>query len=363
MKRAAEQGMKPAGNRRSKIRESRFPVSTFWIILTALLLMAGVHQGILIGMDRAGWLPIVQVHIIIFFWLGVSLALTAFVQTRMKQVYDKPLREISAATKKVAKGDFSVRVTPQHPAEKADYLDLMVEDLNTMIAELGSIETLKTDFISNVSHEMKTPLSVIRNSAELLTAETVTEERRRECAETIVEAAARMSDMITNILRLNRLEHQSILPEAKEYDLCRQLCDCLIQFEDRWEGKGVEMEVDLEDQRIIRADADLLELVWNNLLSNAVKFTEPGGAVSVRQRTEGDRVKVSVSDTGCGMSAAVRERIFEKFYQGDTSHATEGNGLGLALVARILLLMKGTVEVSSEAGKGSCFTVTLPVEG
>ena len=343
-----------------KLRETLFPRSVFWIVLGSLLVMAGVHQGILIGMNAAGWPPILQVHIVILFWVAVAAGLTLFVRSRMKQVYDTPLRQISAATKRVAKGDFSVQITPQHPPEKADYLDIMVEEINTMIRELGSIETLKTDFISNVSHEMKTPLSVIKNYAELLQAEAVTEERRLECASVIVEAAGKMSDMITNILRLNRLEHQNILPEAKEYDLCRQLCDCIIQFEDRWESKEIDLDVDVEDSRVIRADEDLMELVWNNLLSNAIKFTEPGGSITVQQRRAGKQVVVSVSDTGCGMSENTRERIFDKFYQGDTSHATEGNGLGLALVARILTLMGGEITVASEEGKGSTFTVTLP---
>ena len=346
-----------------KLRESRFPLSIYWIILATLLVMAGVHQGILIGMDAAQWPAIIQVHIIVAFWLLVAFGLTWFVRARMKQVYDTPLQEISAATKRVAKGDFSVRITPVHQPDspKADYLDFMVQDLNTMIAELGSIETLKTDFISNVSHEMKTPLAVIKNYAELMQAPTVPEARRQECASAISDAAGKMADMITNILRLNRLEHQNILPEAKEYDLCRQLCDCVIQFEGRWERKNIELDVDLEDRRLIRADEDLMALVWNNLLSNAVKFTEPGGSITVRERTEGDTVLISVSDTGCGMSEKTRKRIFDKFYQGDTSHATEGNGLGLALVGRVLTLSGGEITVESEPGKGSCFTVKLPV--
>lgn len=346
-----------------KLRESRFPLSTFWIVLATLLVMAGVHQGLLIGMAAADWPAIVQVHIILAFWLLVAFGLTWFVRARMKQVYDTPLQEISAATKRVAKGDFSVRITPVHEPDspKADYLDFMVEDLNTMIAELGSIETLKTDFISNVSHEMKTPLAVIKNYAELMQASSVPDERRQECASAISDAAGKMADMITNILRLNRLEHQRILPEAKEYDLCRQLCDCVIQFEDRWERKSIELDVDLEDRRLIRADEDLMALVWNNLLSNAVKFTEPGGSITVRERMEEKTVLVSVADTGCGMGEETRKRIFDKFYQGDTSHATEGNGLGLALVGRILTLSGEEITVESEPGKGSCFTVKIPI--
>ena len=341
-------------------RESRFPMSLFWIILGVMLLTAGLHAGMLVGMEKAGWPEIVVVHIIVLYWLLAAVGLTLFIRWRMKQVYDRPLKKISEAARQVAKGDFTVRVEPFHTPDRWDYLDRMTMDLNAMIQELGSIETLKTDFVSNVSHEMKTPLSIIKNYAELMRAENLSEQHRMEYAEAIESAAGRMSDLITNILRLNRLEHQTILPEVKEYDLCRQLVDCILQFEDRWEEKQIDLDVDVEDQAMIRADESLLELVWNNLLSNAVKFTPESGTITVQQRSEGDAITVSVSDTGCGMDEETRKHIFDRFYQGDTSHATEGNGLGLALVARVLTLMNGEITVESAPGQGSVFTVRLP---
>ena len=341
-------------------KESRFPMSLFWIILGVMLLTAGIHAGMLIGMEQAGWPELIVVHIIVLYWLLIALGLTLFIRWRMKQVYDKPLKKISEAAGQVAKGDFTVRVEPFHTPDRWDYLDRMTMDLNAMIQELGSIETLKTDFVSNVSHEMKTPLSIIKNYAELMQAEDLSEEHRIEYAAAIESAAGRMSDLITNILRLNRLEHQTILPEVKEYDLCRQLVDCILRFEDRWEEKQIDLDVDVEDQAMIRADESLLELVWNNLLSNAVKFTPEGGTITVRQRSDGDALLVSVADTGCGMDEETRKHIFDRFYQGDTSHATEGNGLGLALVARVLTLMNGEITVESTPGHGSTFTVRLP---
>ena len=250
-----------------------------------------------------------------------------------------------------------------HTADRLDYLDVMILDFNKMVEELGSVETLKTDFVSNVSHEMKTPIAVIKNYAELLRTGNGTAEERQEYARNIEEAAGRLSDLISNILRLNKLENQRIDPEMETCDLCAQLEECILQYEELWDEKDLELEIEMEDRAFVQADRSLLELVWNNLLSNAGKFTEPGGTVTVRQRTAKGYVEVSVADTGCGMAPESLRHIFDKFYQGDTSHSREGNGLGLALVRRILILMNGEIQVESKEGEGSVFTVRLPRTG
>lgn len=148
------------------------------------------------------------------------------------------------------------------------------------------------------------------------------------------------------------------MPEA--FDVCAQLCECAVQFEDVWEKKNLDFEADLEDSAEVYADPGLLEVAWTNLLSNAVKFTPEGGSVTLRQRAESGRVLVSAQDTGCGMTSETMQNIYDKFYQGDSSHATHGNGLGLALVKRILELSDGIITVESTLGKGSVFTVALP---
>ena len=342
-----------------KKKNSRFPLSTFWIVLAVLLGTAGISMGIIIGMDRAGWLPIVQTHIMVLYWISVSVLLTWLIRSRMKAVYDAPMQAISDATKKVAQGDFTVRIDTLHEEKKEDYLDLMIHDLNTMIAELGSIETLKTDFVSNVSHEIKTPISVIQNYAQLLKSDTLTEQERKDYSETIYGAANRLNMLITNILRLNRLENQQLSPAAVPFDLSAQLTECLLGFEAVWEEKQIGIEPDIEDGVVITADRELLSIVWNNLLSNAFKFTEPGGTVGVMLKNEGEYALAAVRDTGCGISPEATRHIFDKFYQDDTSHATQGNGLGLALVKRILDMTGGEITVESKPGEGSAFTVRL----
>ena len=345
------------------INDSRFPPSLFAVYLGALLLMSGIHTGLLVFMDRVGWNGVIQSVVPILYWSMIAVGLTLFARREIRRTYEKPMHMLAEAAGRVADGDFSVYISPFHTSDKLDYLDLMIMDFNRMVEELGSIETLKTDFASNVSHEMKTPIAIIKNYAELLQAEHIGEEQRKEYAKSVENAAARLSDLIGNILKLNKLENQRIMPDIKVYDVCRQLCECILQFEEAWDENEIELETEMEDAAMIRADASLVELVWNNLLSNAIKFTQPGGQVIVRQTSDEKQIRISVSDTGCGMSRESIEHIFDKFYQGDTSHAKEGNGLGLALVQRVLELMDGDIQVISEEGKGSVFTVVLPAAG
>ena len=342
------------------VRVSRFPLPLFVVILVGLMLASGIHEGLILLVYYLSLSDLVLVHVILVYWALVSVSMTLLIRYLTKTTYEKPVQQLAEATRKVAEGDFSVYVPPIHTADKLDYLDVMILDFNKMVAELGSIETLKTDFFSNVSHEIKTPLAVIHNAAQLLKNENLPAERRAEYVDTIEKYSGRLAELIANILKLNKLEKQTIQPKPEPYDLCAQLAECALLFERRWEEKDLEFEAELEDQFTIEADKSLLELVWNNLLSNAIKFTDPGGTVTLRQTSAADGVEVSVTDTGCGMDEETLKHIFDKFYQGDTSHATEGNGLGLALVLRIVRMLGGSIAVSSTPGEGSTFTVRLP---
>lgn len=346
---------------RNQVRQSRFPVFLFAVIFGTLLLMSGIHEGLLVGMEKAGAGTLLQVGIPMVYWSLVAGGITLYTRRQMKKVYETPMQMLARATSKVAHGDFSVFVPTINTPDKYDYLDVMIMDFNTMVEELGSMETLKTDFFSNVSHEFKTPLAVIYNNAQLLEKEEYLEEKQKESVQSILKATKRLSDLIMNMLKLNKLEKQTIQPMPESYDLCRQLCQCALQFEDKWENKKIDFEADIEERVMILADPGLMELVWTNLLSNAIKFTPEGGTVTLEEFSDEESVTVIVKDTGCGMDETTRNHIFDKFYQGDTSHSTEGNGLGLALVRRVLQLSEGEISVESTVGKGSSFTVKLPL--
>ena len=351
--------MKEREEQRGKVKQSLFPVSLFGIYIGVLFLMSGIHTGLIVFMNSAGWNKAVMTVVPMCYWGMVAMGLTLFTRWKVKRTYEEPLYKMAEATRKVANGDFSVYVPTFHTMEKRDYLDVMIIDFNKMVEELGSIETLKTDFFSNVSHEIKTPLAIIQNNAELLCMEKKPE-KQKEYAEVIFQTTKRLSELISNILKLNKLEKQAITPVAEEYDLCGQLAECAVNYEPVWEKKDIGFDADMEDSVKITADAALMELVWNNLFSNAVKFTEPGGTIKLTEQSDDSEIRVSVEDNGCGMTEETRKHIFDKFYQGDTSHAMAGNGLGLALSLRVLQLNDYKIEVESEPGRGSKFTVIIP---
>lgn len=289
----------------------------------------------------------------------LSLLITFVDFIRRKYTIGLPVRRILEATHQITKGDFSVRIEPFHTGKYKNEFDQIIEDFNRMADELSGIETLRTDFIGNVSHELKTPLAVIHNYATMLQETQLLQEKRIEYAKILTGASKRLSDLITNILKLNKLENQRIYPETKRFNLSDQLCECLIGYEDIWEKKELEIDTDIDEDVFIEAAPELLVLVWNNLFSNAIKFTHTGGKVFVSLKTKGNTAIVKITDTGCGISKEIGNHIFEKFYQGDTSHSSEGNGLGLALVKRVVDIMGSEVYVESEVGKGSTFTVKI----
>lgn len=271
----------------------------------------------------------------------------------------RPVKRIIEGIDRIVAGDFDTRIEYMRGEDGSNEFNTIIKGLNEMAEELSGVETLRTDFIANVSHELKTPLTVIQNYGTMLQSGDISREQTAEYAKAITMQTKKLSSLMTNILKLNRLENQQIYPEKKKYNLTEQLCQCLLMFENNWEQKELEIETNFEDDVIVFQDEELLSLVWNNLISNAIKFSEQGGRVSVELTKNGADIWVSVIDTGCGISADIGNHIFEKFYQGDTSHATEGNGLGLALVKRVIDIVGGDITVQSVPGQGSRFTVCL----
>ena len=345
-------------------RVKRKPITwkEFAITYGVMLLLVGIQTGIIILPIFRRYNSFVQVAAVMLYWVIVALFFLYITNKQIKDRYDKPMHRLSDAAKRVAEGDFSVYVEPMHTPDRYDYLDVMFTDFNVMVQELGSIETLKNDFVANVSHEIKTPLAIIKSYTTMLKSDDLPEDTRHEYMDAIIRATDNLSALITNILRLNKLENQEIDAAAEPYDLCRQLCDCVLSFETLLSEKQIELNVDIEDRAMISADESTIEIVWNNLLSNALKFTPPGGSISLTQTSGVSSVTVSIADTGCGMDAETAKHIFDKFYQGDTSHSGEGNGLGLALAYRIVEKLGGSLAVESKPGAGSAFTIMIPVE-
>lgn len=277
---------------------------------------------------------------------------------RRKIMVDRPVAKILSATEKIACGDFSARVLIEHTYDRYDEFDLIAEDLNSMAEALSKSEMLKSSFISNVSHELKTPLAVIESYSKKLSDKDLDEESRIKYVETIRSATSKLSKLVTNILLLNKLENQHLRPEIKRVDLCGVLSDSVLYFESLIEERGLILECDI-DTLYINSSPDYLEIVFNNLISNAIKFTEPGGKVTVKLCSIVGGAAVEILDTGCGMPEEVGKHIFDKFYQGDTSHSSEGNGLGLAMVKKVIDILGGEIKVKSEFGVGSSFTIVL----
>lgn len=291
--------------------------------------------------------------------LFLSLVFTTIDALRQEFTFVRPCKKIIESANEIMQGNFDVKIPPAKDFQLDSELNKIINCINTMAEELSHTETLRTDFISNVSHELKTPLSVMQNYGRLLQQKNLSEEKRIEYSQLIIDTSNRLASLISNILKLNKLENQQIALVNKEFNISEQLCECLLGFEEIWEKKNIEIETDIADNVIVRSDPEILSIVWNNLFSNALKFTPDGGKVSLFLREDKEKITVTISDTGCGISSEVGKHIFDKFYQGDTSHATNGNGLGLALVKRIIDLTDSDIHVDSQVGKGTSFTVIL----
>lgn len=342
----------------SRINAKSITFGNYVVIFLIMLFFCGSYAGIYFLQYQDGSLIYVILSMFTYI-IVISITVCVLFAFFRKKILMRPVYRLCEAAQEVAKGDFSIRISPMRKDGKKDEFEVLFEDFNTMASELESTEILKNDFVSNVSHELKTPLAVIQNYASILQSDELTDEERKEYSNRIGAAANRLSVLVTNILQVNRLENQKISPVLHPFNLSEALSRCILNYDTLLDEKEIELETQLDQNLVVDGDENLLDMVWNNLISNAIKFTPEKGKIEIEAKKEGNAVLVSVSDNGCGINAESLHHIFDKFYQADTSHATEGNGLGLALVKRILDLLGGDISVISVPAKGSVFTVKL----
>ena len=295
--------------------------------------------------------PYVTINLLLISVIYASLSMSWH-----RRAVERPFAKIDEALSRIKKGEIAATLNTKEYSDR--YSDI-VTNINSVSDELSSIGKLKVSFLSNVSHELKTPISIISNYAELLQDDNLTDKCRIEYAEAISASAKTMTDFINGILKLNQLENQHIPNETKQYNLSEQLCECLLSFEEIWEEREIEIFTEIEDEVYVKSDMQLMNIVWSNLLSNAFKFTPDGGAISVKVTEEDDFAVVEISDTGCGIPEHLHASIFDKFFQADSSRATGGHGLGLALVKRVITITDSKIDVSSREGLGTTFTVRI----
>lgn len=282
--------------------------------------------------------------------LFVGIALMIVVIARII----KPLRSITNATKKVASGDFTVKVD----TKRKDEIGRLANNFNLMVDELNSIEYLRKDFISNISHELKTPLASIQGFAKLLEDENISHEEKKEYINIILEETSRLSNLSSNMIKLSKFENQEIITNKKTYKLDEQLRKAIILMEEKINEKNIKINLKSESISIVQ-DEELIMEIWLNLLNNAIKYTEKNGKIDITVEKDLEHIIVTVKDTGIGISKEQQGKIFDKFYQIDTSHSSDGSGLGLPIVKRIIDLIDGKIEVESEINKGTAFKVFL----
>ena len=290
--------------------------------------------------------------------LGVCLLVGVLVTSQLSRYFFNPIKKLRSAMDKVADGDFQVRLEEE---SKSKEIMEIYTGFNLMAHELSTTEILQTDFVSNVSHEFKTPISAIEGYSTLLQGGDNLDEEQQIYVDKILLNTRRLSSLVGSILLLSKLENQQIPTHQVEYRLDEQIRQSVVALETAWEEKEIELDVELERISYL-GNEPMMRHVWDNLIANAIKFSPRGGVVKLRLMRKEHGLIFAVEDQGAGLSREAQKHLFDKFYQGDTPHKHEGNGLGLALVKRILMIEKGKINAENLPEGGCRFTVTLPAE-
>lgn len=342
------------------LRRERLGMTFFFssVVLMVIFFTTLVMGSVFILLARLGLLLSVQgtgIFLPLLALIFISNAVGMLITVIISRIPLAPVREIMAATEKLASGDFKTRLHISGPREFQE----LNASFNRMAEELGGIEMLRSDFINNFSHEFKTPIVSLRGYAKLLKADHLTKEERDEYLDIIIRESDRLSSLATNVLNLSKIENQTILTDVAAFDLAEQVRQVIAGLEPKWSGKELDMALELDECQYSGNEAMLYQ-VWLNLIDNAIKFTPRGGKIEVKL-VGGEKARIfSVKDTGCGFDEATRQHMFNKFYQGDASRTTEGNGLGLTLCQKIISLHRGSIHASGKPGGGACFSVELP---
>ena len=340
--------------RHQKIKFSlrtRLTVSVGAVVLVSVLVAFGLSKLL-------EWLVPSSTSIPLLIQLNLFSLVIALIATRfMSKMFFDTIKELRLGMQKIADGNFDTRLETK---STSDEIQEVFAGFNMMAQELGSTEILQTDFVSNVSHEFKTPINAIEGYTMLLQSTENIDETENEYIEKILFNTRRLSSLVSNILLLSKLENQSIQTHREKYALDEQIREDILALESLWEPKDIEFDVDLDTVRYY-GNKNVLHHVWSNLLSNAIKFSPNGGTIKMRLYKENEKIVFLIVDNGPGLSEEAKKHLFDKFYQADTSHKEEGNGLGLALVKKILFLCDGEISAENLDVGGCRFTVTLPI--
>ncbi len=290
--------------------------------------------------------------------MGISLVLGTTVTYALIRIPLSPINSVLDGMRRLSRGDYGARVNMGRFMGRHQVGEELVDTFNTLASELENTEMLRSDFVNNFSHEFKTPIVSIAGFAKLLNRGNLSEAQKKEYLEIIEKESLRLANMATNVLNLTKLENQSILTELSEYNLSEQIRNCVLMLENQWTKKNTQLDLEFQEHMVF-AEEELLKQVWINLIGNAIKFSPEGGRLDISIEESEENICVSVSNEGEPIPEGIRSKIFKKFYQADESHATEGNGIGLAVVKRIVDMHKGSVSVQSEGGFNT-FTVCLP---
>ncbi len=352
-------------HRKISDEEKRLRSINTYVVLFVFFIMvsAGVICVLIFNiLDAFGLIKHIEVvpMLLPFIMLCACIIIGSILSAMLSGILLRPLNDLKEGLLKVSKGDFTVRLEENGNSE----LSHIQESFNIMVKELGNTELFRNDFINDFSHEFKTPMVSVYGFAKQLKKGGLTKEQEQEYIDIIINESQRLINMSSNILMLSKLENQEIITDKKDFSLDEELRRCVLQLQGQWGEKNQEVIPDLCEITYY-GNSGMLKQVWLNVIGNAVKYTPDGGTIEVKldiNPKNEQEVRVRITDNGIGMDKATAERIFEKFYQGDSSHATGGNGLGLAMVKRIVELCGGRIRVKSEPDKGTQFTVYLPIE-